>query len=100
MTEQSRFQEVLFAAREASVSRAPQPDNRDSVQVYLDLAWLIRYAELMPTLELQIPVSQERRENMIAAEAYALAQPAHLHDGGFKTEELEGMLHRFGKLQK
>lgn len=97
--EPSRFQTMLFAAREASISRAPEPDTRSDVQVYLDVAYLIRWGELIIPLQ-DIRITLQHMEQLLDAEAYALGTDAHRKDGGFYTEELEGLLQRFGEVQQ
>ena len=91
------FVNVLQEAREATISRAPSPDDRSSFDVYRDLAWLIRCGELITPLS-KSPISPERMAEVIDAEAYAIAQPAHLRDGGFYTEQLGLLLKKHAEI--
>lgn len=69
----------MKVARESTAPSGDKPDERTDFDVYLDLARILKCIELGPMLE-KMPISEARRQEVIAAEAYALAQPAHLKD--------------------
>lgn len=71
-------------------------DNRDVFTVYLDLARKLVSSTIGPQLA-ELTISEMHKSQLIEAEAYAMAQPAHLRDSADNNlNELLSMLDNVG----
>jgi hypothetical protein len=75
-------------------------DNRTEFDVYLDVARRLSQSRLIAQLS-ELAISDAHKKQLVEAEAYSIAQPAHLADAGsYKPDSLVRLLEEISVLNE
>jgi len=94
--EEVGFGEVLRLARDLTL--AELPDKREPIDIYLDLARLCVVQRIGDSLD-RVPATIAHKQGLVESEAYAIAQPAHLHDAGYTPHNLIALMYEVASNQ-
>lgn len=85
----TEFREAMDIARSVT-------DSREGFEVYLDVARRVIQGKIGQKVD-ELPISKAHKTELIQAEAYSTAQPAHLRDSSTnQPAELLSMLDQLG----